>query len=66
MSDDLSAEVTMSINGEEAKRAITALQMLYDSIIEQSESEAFEDAVDALQDEANRTKALLDKIQGAQ
>jgi len=66
MSDDLSAEVTMSINGEEAKRALTALQMLYDSIVEQSESEAFEDAVDALKDEADRTKALLDKIKGAQ
>jgi hypothetical protein len=65
MSDDLSAEVTMSINGEEAKRAISALQMLYDSIVEQSESEAFEDAVEALQDEANRTKVLLDKIQAA-
>ena len=66
MSDDLSAEVNVTINGEEAKRAIAALQMLYDSIVEQSESEAFEDAVDVLKDEANRTKVLLDKIQAAQ
>ena len=65
MSDDLSAEVTVTISGDEAKRAITALQNLYDSFIEQSESEAFEDAVDVLKDEANRTKVLLDKIQAA-
>lgn len=65
MSEDLSAEVSVTINGDEAKRAVAALQMLYDSIIEQSESEAFEDAVDALKEEADRTKALLNKIQAA-
>ena len=65
MSDDLSAEVTVTIHDEEAKRAIKALQLLYDSFIEQSETEAFEDAVDVLKDEANRTKVLLDKVQAA-
>ena len=65
MSEDLSAEVTVNINGEEAKRAIAALEMLYDTFIEQSQTEAFEDAVDALKDEADRTKALLAKFQGA-
>jgi len=65
MSDDLSAKVSLTITKEELRRAISALQLLFASVTAQSESENFEDAVEALKAEAQRTRDLIEKIRSA-
>ncbi len=61
MSEDLSSEVSITINNNEVGETVSALQMLFDSISAQSASENFEDSVDALKDEAARTRKLMDR-----
>ncbi len=61
MSDDLSTEVSITINNIEVGETVSALQMLFDSISVQSENENFEDSADTLQGEVERTRKLMDK-----
>ena len=61
MTDDLSSEVSITISSEDVGKTVSALRMLFDSIEFQSKSESFEDVADALKDEAERTRKLMDK-----
>ena len=65
MPEDLTAEITVTITREEARRVISSLQMLFASLTAQTESENFEDAVDALKEEAKKTQDLVAKIKKA-
>ncbi len=65
MSEDLSSEVSITIDKEGVGRTISSLERLFASITVQSKSENFEDAVDALKDEAARTQTLMDKYNAA-
>ena len=65
MAQDLSAKVSVTVTKEEARRAISALQLLFASITSQTESENFEDSVEPLKVEAERTRKLIEKLRAA-